>query len=190
MDVKTLSLGVLTRGAMSGYEIKKELEHGFRQIVSAGYGSIYPAFAELAAEGMVTVRSVEQDKRPDKKTYEITDSGLERLVANLMTTEPRHRVRSEFLVLMCFAHLLPASKVAAAIDSMIVEFERWLVEDIEGCARECAASGGADAPPGVRFALGYGRTVLGAGLDYLKSEKELLLRELEAGADRVPEAAE
>jgi PadR family transcriptional regulator, regulatory protein AphA len=110
MDVKTLCLGVLAEHPMSGYEIKKLFERGFRHFFVAGYGSIYPALAELARAGLVTVESIEQDGRPDKKVYGITTAGREQLAADLSTAEPRHKVRSEFLALLYFAHLIPPSR--------------------------------------------------------------------------------
>jgi PadR family transcriptional regulator, regulatory protein AphA len=185
MDVRTLSLGVLTHRPMTGYEIKKCLEADFRHVVSAGYGSIYPALAELAAEGSVTVEAVEQDKRPDKKVYAITAQGRTRLVEELVATEPRHRVRSEFLVLMYFAHLLPEAKVRAVLDSMVQNFEHWLHEGIEACERSHQGPSGQPLSPGMRFALGYGRTVIAAALEYMKQERPAFLREL-TGEQREP----
>lgn len=183
MDVRTLTLGVLTHGAMTGYDIKKCVEENFRDVVSASYGSIYPALADLAAAGHVTVTSVEQEKRPDKKVYAITPAGHERLVSDLVATEPRHRVRSEFLVLMCFAHLLPTATVDAAIDSISAYWRRILEEDIEACEAEGLGPNGTPLTPGMRFALGYGRTVVTAAQAYIVRHRGTLLRELAEAAN-------
>ena len=57
MDVKTLCLGVLSRGDASGYEIKKQCEEGpFAHFYAAGFGSIYPALNALWSEGLISVR--------------------------------------------------------------------------------------------------------------------------------------
>jgi len=186
MDVRTLSLGVLTHGPMTGYEIKKCVEENFRHFVSASYGSIYPALAELAAEGLVTLASVEQERRPDKKVYALTAKGRERLAADLLATAPRHRVRSEFLVLMCFAHLLPRAKVAASIDAMIGQYARWLHHEIEACEQAEASQ---PLSAGERFAIGYGRTVLNAALAYLKRQRDPFLRDFDAERQAAPDAA-
>src|SRR3546814_3071348 len=56
MDAKTLCLGVLSRGAASGYEIKKAFEEGpFSHFHQASFGSIYPALNALSADGLVAV---------------------------------------------------------------------------------------------------------------------------------------
>jgi len=194
MDVKTLCLGVLTEQDHTGYEIKRCCEEVFRHFFVAGFGSIYPALAELQRDGLVTATSVEQKKRPDKKIYSITAAGRRALVEELAATPPRHKVRSEFLTLMYFAHLLPPERVDAVLGQMIERFEQTLVEEL-------ALFDSDDAPgeltPGQRFALGYGRTVLTAALAYCKRQRPQLARALrgepETGddqpADDQPEAA-
>ena len=178
MDVKTLCLGVLTEGNKSGYEIKRCFEEAFSHFFVAGFGSIYPALAELSRRGMVTCRSVEQEGRPDKKVYSITAAGERVLVDELMSTPPRHKVRSEFLVLMYFAHLLPATRLAAIIDERIAQWE-LAVGEIEAC---CALDD-AHASPGMRFAAGYGRAVIGAALAYVRANKAGLVQEVAATVD-------
>jgi DNA-binding PadR family transcriptional regulator len=174
MDVKTLCLGVLTEGDKTGYEIKQRFEEAFSHFFGAGFGSIYPALAELSRRGLVTCRSVEQDKRPAKKVYSLTAAGHRVLIDELLATPPRHKVRSEFLVLVYFAHLLPPERLAAIVDQMIAHWEP-LVAEIEACAE-------ASGTPGMRFAAGYGRAVLGAALAYVRGQKAGLVREVaEAG---------
>jgi DNA-binding PadR family transcriptional regulator len=171
MDVKTLCLGVLTEGDKTGYEIKHSFEEAFSHFFGASFGSIYPALAELSRQGLVTCRSVEQDQRPDKKVYRLTERGQRVLLDELMATPPRHKVRSEFLVLMYFAHLLPPERVAAIIDQMVAHWE-----PLVAVTERCAAGGAcAAATPGMRFAAGYGRAVLGAALTYVREHKPELI---------------
>ena len=73
MDVRTICLGILTRGPATGYEIKKLFEDdGYQHFVEASFGSIYPALNRLTEEGLVSVREDAQEKRPDRKVYSIT----------------------------------------------------------------------------------------------------------------------
>jgi DNA-binding PadR family transcriptional regulator len=170
MDVKTLCLGVLTEGDQTGYEIKQHFEEAFSHFFVAGYGSIYPALAELTKRGLVDCTSVLQEKRPDKKVYSITPKGRTALVDELMTTPPRHKVRSEFLVLMYFAHLLPPAKIAEIAENMIGQWTDILTS-IEGCMNEDFES----LPPGVRFAAGYGKAIIGASRRYvIENQAELI----------------
>ncbi len=175
MDVKTLCLGVLSQADYSGYEIKRCCEEVFRHFFVAGFGSIYPALAELQRDGLVTAQSVEQKNRPDKKIYRITEAGRTALAADLVVTPPRHKVRSEFLTLMYFAHLLPPERVDAVLSEMIERFEATLVDELAIFDRDDAPR---DLTPGQRFALGYGRTVLTAALAYCKRQRPQLARAL------------
>lgn len=171
MDVKTLCLGVLAERPMSGYEIKKLFDRGFRHFFVAGYGSIYPALAELAQAGLVTVESVDQERRPDKKVYRITATGHARLTDELAAAEPRHKVRSEFLALLYFAHLLPPARLSVVLEGMLDQWAQVLAEDLAG---ECAG-----LTPGQRFARGYGQTMLTAAHSYVREHGPALLAELE-----------
>jgi DNA-binding PadR family transcriptional regulator len=189
MDVRTLCLGVLTERAMSGYEIKKHFEHAFRHFFVAGFGSIYPALAELARDGLVSVTSVEQEKRPDKKVYELTERGWAVLLGELGQARPQHRVRSEFLALMYFAHLLPAYRVPQIMDEMVGEWERRLHDDLARCESALTEAGRPALTPGQRFGLGFGQAVISAAIAYVGRQKGSLLRELEAKRS-MPAAAE
>lgn len=170
MDVKTLCLGVLSMGERSGYEIKKTLEENFHHFFRASYGSIYPALAELERSGHLEGRAVSQEGRPAKKVYAITRAGRDALGGALAGEEPRHVVRSEFLVLMYFAHLLPPSRLAEVIDTMIARFRDGLAADLDHYERTHD-----QLTPGQRFALGYGRTVVTAALGYLERHRGELL---------------
>lgn len=166
MDVKTLCLGVLTFGAMSGYEIKKYFEDALSHFFLAGFGSIYPGLADLTREGLVSCSSVAQDKRPDKKVYRITDKGRQVLVDQLMTTPPRHKVRSEFMALLWFAHLLPEERLRRILDERECELKAQL--ELVMCAESEL-----DLSPGQQFVVGMGRATLEAQLDYLHRHRQM-----------------
>jgi DNA-binding PadR family transcriptional regulator len=183
MDVKTLCLGVLTEGDRTGYEIKQRFEEAFNHFFGAGFGSIYPALAQLSRDGLVTLREVEQDKRPDKKVYHLTEAGHRALIAELMATPPRHKVRSEFLVLMNFAHLLPPGQIAAIIDAQIAQWE-----GLRACCAACVADPGKERPlqPGERFAAGYGQVVIEAALAFVRAHRDQLVDEVAASRTGPP----
>ncbi len=179
MHVKTLCLGVLSFGEMAGYDIKKYLEEHFAHFFLAGYGSIYPALAELAREEYVAFEDREQEKRPARKVYKLTQRGRSALIEALHSEEPRHKVRSEFLVLMYFAHLLPPEHVAKVLDSQREQWRQLLaeIEDFDGPQKDS---------PGVCFTVGYGKAVLNAATDYLDRERAHLVRALERSDSAAP----
>ena len=179
MDVKTLCLGVLTFGDMTGYDIKKHFEEAFSHFFPAGFGSIYPALAELTRDGLATCQDVAQDKRPDKKVYRVTDEGRRLLREALLKTPPRHRVRSEFVVLLYFAHLLPPEHLAAILNQRTADMEALLALLREAEQTECSL-------PSHPFVLGFGRVTLEAQLDYIKKHRASLMRAMPAQEEALP----
>ncbi len=165
MDVRTLCLGVLSLGDASGYEIKKRLENIFSHFYDASFGSIYPALNRLQSEGLVRCETEQQAKRPDKKVYSLTVDGRLTLVQELNNSPGRDRVRSEFLVAMFFADLLPAGQVGEMIDRRIAEHRGQVVELAERESHGTAAQ---------RFVAGYGRAIYQAGATYLEDNRYLV----------------
>ena len=165
MDVRTICLGILTRGDATGYEIKKVFDgDGFQHFVEASFGSIYPALNRLTEEGLVSVRAEAQEKRPDRKVYSITPAGRQALVASLMKplTEDKHR--SPFVFAMLFSHLLPPDHVSALIDAYISAGEAKLAQ-LSGLDRKQPQTAGE------RFAAGLGRTIYLSMLNYLRAHR-------------------
>ena len=171
MDTKTLCLGALTLGDATGYDIKKRFEETFGYFMDVSCSAVYPALAELHREGLVTFTKVEQESRPDKKVYRLTDRGRRAFLETIVTEPGRHRVRSEFMILIFFAHLLPPWRLAQLLDERLGEFEKLIA-----CAeRWLAEEDGATAPAGVKFTAGYGMTVMRAACEYIRSNRDKLL---------------
>lgn len=108
-------------------------------------------------------QEITQRGRPDKKRYRITDTGHEAFVAALLQSPGRHKIRSEFLALLCFAHYLPTEQVQWVLDQRRREFadakedaEQWLTGCDDG------------TPAGMRFAAGFRVAVMGAAWEYIR----------------------
>jgi DNA-binding PadR family transcriptional regulator len=176
MDVKTVCLGMLTDGEASGYDLKKEFESSFGHFFAAGYGSIYPALNGLARDGLVECRHIPQEGRPDRKVYKITEAGREHLLAALENPCPSHKVRSEFLATMCFSHLMSREQIETVLDNRIKEMSDYLrlFKEFETDCME-------DWPPGARFVLGFGQTMMKNMLQYVEENRDMLLEETNTG---------
>ena len=171
MDIRCICLGVLTLGDKTGYEIKKHFERAFKHFFVAGFGSIYPALSELTGDGLVTCTDVAQDKRPHKKVYRITPKGRERLMDALLNTPPRHKVRSEFVVLLYFAHLLPPERLAELLDERARDIEESL-RTIDHFEQQAHPS------PSREMVAGLGRAALKAQLDFIGERRDWLLSKI------------
>ena len=170
MDVKTVCLGMLTDGAASGYDLKKHFESSFAHFFAAGYGSIYPALSSLAEQGLVTCEEIPQEGKPDRKVYAITEDGMDYLCKALQNPAPCHKVRSEFLATLCFAHLMPEEQVETVIKSRLDEVECYMqmFADFESTNME-------DWSPGMRFVAGFGKAMTEATKKYVEENKHLLV---------------
>src|SRR3546814_18361844 len=127
MDAKTLCLGVLSRGAASGYEIKKAFEEGpFSHFHQASFGSIYPALNALSADGLVAVRAQAQQKRPAKKISSLTPQRRNALRAALTATPGPDAVRSDLLFILPFVQQLPPARVGRILHARLAWYRALL----------------------------------------------------------------
>jgi len=174
MDVRTICLGILTRGDATGYEIKKVFEDdGYQHFVEASFGSIYPALNRLTEDGFVSVRQEPQEKRPDRKVYSITPAGRATLIGALMKPLPEDRHRSPFIFAMLFSDLLPESHVRKMLDAYVAQCEQKLAH-LQQKSRE-------QLMPGEHFAIGLGHTIYSAVLEFLgKYRAKMERRSLQA----------
>lgn len=169
MDVRTLCLGLLCYGEACGYELKKRFETDLRHFYSAGFGSIYPALAELADAGLVSCRPIPQDGKPDRKVYHITEAGRQEFLHVLRTASPEHKLRSEFLATLYFAELIEPERLRALLDERLQQL-RQAVTQVEALRKKHACGD----QPGARFVAGFGAAVAKAAADYIAANRHLL----------------
>ncbi|HJP05326.1 MAG: PadR family transcriptional regulator [Chromatiales bacterium] len=166
MDVKTLCLGLLSIREACGYDLKKTFESSFKHFFPAGYGSIYPALADLAEAELVNCREIPQVGKPDRKVYRITEAGELAFLKALNRTEPQHKLRSEFLATIYFADRIDDTRLADLLDAR-VEKLRESIEDISACID--------DESPGASFVAGFGAVVAEAAARYIESHRHMLV---------------
>lgn len=179
LDVRMLCLATLMGHEASGYDIKKELERGVSSgMIDASFGSIYPALARLADEGLITARAESGRGRGDKKIYAMTPEGRAYFLRTLAGPMPDEKYRSPFLFAMLFAADLPRDQVVRMIDAQIAVWEARLALADQTLPRDEAATG-------PRFVNGIAQTMLRAGLDFLRRHRA----GLEAAAAPSPQPA-
>ncbi|MDB5507248.1 MAG: PadR family transcriptional regulator [Devosia sp.] len=169
MNVKTLCLSILYEGEATGYEIRRlSVEGECSYFVEASFGSIYPALAKLELEQLVTSRVEQQDGKPAKKVYAITDAGRAAFIDALHEPLSEEVFRSPFLLFARFAHLLPAEIVRARVEehlSRIGDGKQHMVSALE--------KHGAHAPDA--WVIRYGLATIEAAEKHLKSHMSELI---------------
>jgi PadR family transcriptional regulator AphA len=169
MDVKTLCLGLLTVEEACGYDLKKTFESSFKHFFPAGYGSIYPALADLADSGLVSCREIPQIGKPDRKVYRITEAGEKVFIDSLNCTDPQHKLRSEFLATIYFADQIDDARLADLLDDRVQK----LRETVQHIAINSSQENGANSA-GASFVAGFGAVIAEAAAKYIESNRHLL----------------
>lgn len=179
MDVRTLCLGILALGDATGYEIKKMVAEGsFSFFSEASYGSIYPALTKLTDEGLVACTAMPQTKRPDKKVYNLTDSGRAELTLSLRRDPGPDKNRSEFLASILFAEAVSPERVKDLIDDRIRQ-HRQKIDALSALLDE-------DMTPASAFVVQFGVAVQRAALDFLEKNRDALVNGSNGdGADNI-----
>ena len=182
MRVKTLCLGALCLGDATGYDIKKLFEAAFNHFHGASFGSIYPSLKQLEEKGHVTHRVEAGEKHPDRKLFHVTDEGRASFLSELAQTPALEQLRSEFMVLMFFAHLLPTEVLQQKLDEMENHYSEELnyLESISGCEGHTS---------GIDFTIGMGKEVLRSKLKFLQKQSKTLLASHQNPPDSVGNAA-
>src|SRR5690606_18046170 len=153
-NVRTLCLSILYNGEASGYDIRRMCtEEEFAYFVEASYGSIYPALAKLEEDGLVTSRTEQQDGKPARKVYSITDAGRQAFAEQLTEPLGEDMFRSPFLLFARFAHILPRELV----EQRCAEFLSRTVGDLQQLKD---AAGRYECNPTDKWVIDYGRAVL------------------------------
>ena len=143
-QVRTLILGLLARGEMYGYQIKKTLESdAYRDWATVPSASLYAQLARMSDEGLIVKSGVEAAQgRPARNVYQITDQGglvLQDLLRDAWQETALGGVPQDAAA--SFIDLLPEDELAALLDRRLEHLEDELVR-IEHMSRSYQAQPG------------------------------------------------
>lgn len=88
MRADILILAALLSRPMHGYEIKKAYDQTLGGLVTLHHNQLYPALRRFEAMGAVRCEAIEQQGRPDRYIYHLTDHGLSELREMLRDFSP------------------------------------------------------------------------------------------------------
>ena len=139
-------LGLIAAEPMSGYSLARLFGRTLARTWPAQHPQIYPALASLQDQGLLRVTETGPRRR---KTYAVTDDGLEEVQRWLRETAPDRTVRNEALLRVFLLWLLEADEAIAHFDDELAEhrqrlddLERTLAEDERQRAEHGTAAGG------------------------------------------------
>jgi len=106
MSLNHVILGLLSREPLTGYEMKKIIQHTPFMYWSGNNNQIYKAFVELLDEGFVTKEVQHQDGSPSKNIYTITYDGLSEFNSWLLSVTDVPVFKKQFLIKLALANQL------------------------------------------------------------------------------------
>lgn len=109
-------LGVLSLSPGSGYDIKKFCDVSIAHFWNENYGHIYPVLKQLYQEGLVEVMAEQNEGRPTRQIYSITEAGrreLEQWLADPVEDVPE---RNELLLKLFFGSQLPLEDTLSKLE--------------------------------------------------------------------------
>ena len=123
MSLEYAILGYLQYKPMSGYEIKKYIDHSIRHFWSADQSLIYRTLANLTAKSFIEFEVVIQDSRPNSKVYCITNLGREKFVNWLGEPIEKYDIRVSWLIQLFFASGLSDDKIIELLTGFLEQFD-------------------------------------------------------------------
>src|SRR5215469_7879289 len=121
-------LSLLARASLSGYDIAREMKrpHAFFY-GQAQTSQIYPELARLKEAGLITSTVVEQQGKPDRRVYAMSETGMQQLRRWLVEPTPIMEARSELLIK---AHSLWLTDAVEAL-VQFMEHERYHAQQLD-----------------------------------------------------------
>jgi len=121
-------LGFLDYQPMSGYDLKKYFDQSVTHFWSATQSHIYKALEDMGERGMVESQVIQQDGKPNRKQYKITDAGRKELRRWVSTPLPVEAKREAWLIQVFFAHNISNAEIASLFENRIERLQKSLSE--------------------------------------------------------------
>ena len=128
MSLGNALLGLLDHRPMTGYDLKKMLDHPMGFFWAAQMSQIYRELNTLEEKRLVKSEVEPQEKRPDRKVYQVTKEGHEAFLRWLNKFPDRlsELYRSRFLMRIFFSSKIKLDELAFEIKRYKKEIEEQL----------------------------------------------------------------
>jgi DNA-binding PadR family transcriptional regulator len=116
---------MISLAPMSGYELAQRVDQTIANFWQISKSQVYGELSRLEELELVKGTDVEQERRPDKRTYEVTANGSQAL--DQWLAKPGHgprRLRSGLLLKVFFAHRMTRERFAELLAANRMEAEQ------------------------------------------------------------------
>jgi len=132
MSLRHALIGLLAEQPASGWDLTRRFEDLLGTVWPAGHPQIYGELARLQDDGFIEIDSEGPRRR---KTYRVTESGLEEVRRWLTSVEVDHTLRLEPVLRSVFFWLMTPAELAAHLEK-----EAAFYHDLARRYREIAAA--------------------------------------------------
>lgn len=126
MKGKEVILGLLTKENLSGYSITEMIQTRLSHFFDASTGMVYPALKSLQKDGYVTVEEQVQHGKPNKKIYQITDSGRKYFNQKIHEEVEDDIFKSDFLVHLYFDSMMTNDEITEILENEKIKIQTKL----------------------------------------------------------------
>ena len=120
MSLRNAVLAALLDGAASGYDLAKAFDASVANFWMCTPQQLYRELDRMESDGLITARTVEQERRPNKRLFSLTPSGLEALAQFTAAEHKPTAIRDELLVAV-----LAADTNVEAVTASLRERKQW-----------------------------------------------------------------
>lgn len=126
MPLEHAILAFIEYQPMSGYDLKKFFDVSVAHFWSTTQSHIYKSLEGLEKKGWAEAHVIQQDGKPNRKEYQITDAGRAELRRWMVTPLPLDPVREATLIQIFFSHFSSNEEIAALLEARMQEIRDLL----------------------------------------------------------------
>ena len=126
MSLPHAILGFLDYGPMSGYDLKKYFDQSVAHFWSTTQSHIYKALEGLEKDGLAESKLIQQEGKPNRKQYKITQAGRAELKRWVSTPLESEGPREAWLIQVFFAHNLSNDELVHLFEKRIESLKHYL----------------------------------------------------------------
>lgn len=119
-------LAALLEGESSGYDLAKSFHASVANFWTATPQQLYRELDRLAADGLIQARTVQQERRPNKRMYSLTEAGHDAIRAFTARPPKPSTIRDELLIKV---NAVDAGD-AAAVRDLVADQLHWATEKL------------------------------------------------------------
>lgn len=126
MSLPHVILTILSREPTTGYDITKAFSHKVGHFWKASHQQVYRELNKMSKQEWVTSEVIQQDGKPDKKIYTITELGHQALTAWFKQPTPYIATRDEFSAKVMACTSQSNDLLIAQIDELIPQAQQMI----------------------------------------------------------------